>query len=296
MSSSSTLSTNKLYRRMFMLGTVYKKVCPQCKDEKLFEKFNGKLCGVCYRENRRQTMTCVDCGAEKGVIFPSKAQRLAYRCQPCGSSHGILQSFADPIKRKAWADRTDGKAMRAAVKNPYLPTSGESHPTWKGGIPPCTHCGTTDKSREAKACQPCAIKHWPKGEDAYNWVGGDRECLDCGKHLKKQQTLRCVSCSVAFRQGEHHHHWQGGKTSQARKERGSQAVRRWSKAVRDRDDNTCQLCQTKQGKLDAHHIKRWADHPELRLDVDNGKTLCRTCHFTIVHQGYWHAVPLDFWS
>ena len=39
----------------------------------------------------------------------------------------------------------------------------------------------------------------------------------------------------------------------------------------------CKTCQ-KGGKLNADHIKRFADFPTLRLDISNGKTLCECCH------------------
>jgi hypothetical protein len=34
-------------------------------------------------------------------------------------------------------------------------------------------------------------------------------------------------------------------------------------------------------KLVAHHFKSWDEFPELRLDVDNGITLCKPCHQSI---------------
>lgn len=39
----------------------------------------------------------------------------------------------------------------------------------------------------------------------------------------------------------------------------------------------CNTCQ-KGGKLNADHIKRFADFPTLRLDISNGRTLCECCH------------------
>jgi hypothetical protein len=32
------------------------------------------------------------------------------------------------------------------------------------------------------------------------------------------------------------------------------------------------------GKIEAHHILRWKDYPELRYDINNGITLCHFHH------------------
>jgi len=53
----------------------------------------------------------------------------------------------------------------------------------------------------------------------------------------------------------------------------------WRKAVYERDNYTCQNCgDNKGGNLNAHHIKSWADFPELRYKISNGITLCDKCH------------------
>lgn len=51
----------------------------------------------------------------------------------------------------------------------------------------------------------------------------------------------------------------------------------WRKLVYKRDQYTCVACGA-TGKLNAHHIKSWVGHPDLRFDVDNGITLCNECH------------------
>lgn len=53
----------------------------------------------------------------------------------------------------------------------------------------------------------------------------------------------------------------------------------WREAVFARDKHTCQLCKTKGGQLNAHHIKPWNKSIELRFVVSNGITLCEfPCH------------------
>lgn len=60
--------------------------------------------------------------------------------------------------------------------------------------------------------------------------------------------------------------------------RRSGAYANWRKTVFERDHYTCKVCGQVGGKLNAHHIKRFADYPELRLAVTNGITLCEDCH------------------
>ena len=69
------------------------------------------------------------------------------------------------------------------------------------------------------------------------------------------------------------------------------ALKEWSKSVRDRDSNTCQVC----GAVDntqAHHIFEKRYYKELMYDINVGITLCPTCH--IFGKYSFHKNPL--WS
>ena len=81
-----------------------------------------------------------------------------------------------------------------------------------------------------------------------------------------------------FPKGEKHHSWKGGITPINEKIRRTIEYRLWREAVYARDNWTCQHCYKRGGKLQAHHIKEFADYPELRFAIDNGLTLCCKCH------------------
>lgn len=58
--------------------------------------------------------------------------------------------------------------------------------------------------------------------------------------------------------------------------RNNPLVARWAKKVKERDGK-CIKCGSKEN-LCAHHISHWADDPINRINIDNGITLCATCH------------------
>lgn len=72
--------------------------------------------------------------------------------------------------------------------------------------------------------------------------------------------------------------WRGGITEANHKIRRSMEYRIWRSAVFMRDNFTCTECGERGGKLNAHHIKPFSLYPELRFAIDNGKTMCITCH------------------
>lgn len=69
-------------------------------------------------------------------------------------------------------------------------------------------------------------------------------------------------------------------------DRNSDGYKRWRKEVFVRDNFQCQHCGTKKD-IQAHHIKSWMRREDLRYDVSNGITLCRSCHLK-AHGGCWN--------
>lgn len=73
--------------------------------------------------------------------------------------------------------------------------------------------------------------------------------------------------------------WKGGKTGDGL-QRGRVENSNWKKACLERDEHKCKVCDTTKS-LVVHHIKCWKKYPELRFDIDNGVTLCRSCHAAV---------------
>lgn len=51
----------------------------------------------------------------------------------------------------------------------------------------------------------------------------------------------------------------------------------------ERDNNTCILCDSKD-YIQVHHLLKRSEYPEYKLLIDNGVTLCYSCHINI-HNG-----------
>ena len=78
--------------------------------------------------------------------------------------------------------------------------------------------------------------------------------------------------------GIQHWNWKGGITSERKILYFSKEYKLWRTAVFERDNYTCIWCGQVGRELNADHIKPWADYPELRFAIDNGRTLCISCH------------------
>mgnify|MGYP001562951312 CR=1 FL=1 len=79
--------------------------------------------------------------------------------------------------------------------------------------------------------------------------------------------------------GEENQNWKGGVTPINIQIRHSMEYKDWRRSVFERDNYQCVIGGKEHGsKLNADHIKSFASFPELRFDIDNGRTLCEDCH------------------
>jgi hypothetical protein len=79
--------------------------------------------------------------------------------------------------------------------------------------------------------------------------------------------------------GEKHWNWKGGLSTERKAAMMRAEYRAWRRSVFARDGFTCVACGQHGGSLNADHINNWADYPELRYEVGNGRTLCTACHY-----------------
>jgi hypothetical protein len=133
------------------------------------------------------------------------------------------------------------------------------------------------------------------GENHPRWTEAERvkTCQYCGKEFKQGKTEAISSftkrkfCShdcgwlgQIYFSGEDNVNWTGGK-----RQRDYRHVR-WADSVIRRDKATCQKCGATSVEMQAHHLRSYIDHQELRYDINNGMTLCYACHWKE------HGLPL----
>ncbi len=110
-----------------------------------------------------------------------------------------------------------------------------------------------------------------------SWTVG-REPWNRGKRYRAgwkhtPETRRQLS---AQKRGPRNPQWKGGVTPHAVAIRADVAA--LAPAVRERYDFTCQLCGTRGGALDTHHVLPIWARPDLALEPTNLVPLCEPCH------------------
>ena len=163
----------------------------------------------------------------------------------------------------------------------------------------CAECGKEESLRPswAAAYKFCSLRckgDWQSknksGENSHQWQNGPREkvCQHCGTLFKclpniaysvfKKQKFCSKACADVggFRHtGSANSKWKNGPVV-----RSGSSQQRFRKLVLERDGNSCRQCGSSEN-LQAHHVRPLKEAPELRWNVDNGMTLCQSCHLVL---------------
>lgn len=164
------------------------------------------------------------------------------------------------------------------------------------------------KSREAVEKQRKSLTGKYLGDKNPNFKGVRtlKTCIECGaeflgrygnpeknKGLNKYCSKDCKWSSMGRIIGKDHPRYKDGTYSHGnRNYKYGSAHIKWRKAVLERDKYTCVLCGDKYKELHVDHIKPFKDYPALRYDVDNGRVLCKYCHYEIT----FSKSPLNNWK
>jgi len=142
------------------------------------------------------------------------------------------------------------------------------------------------------------VKGGTKNPKAYTWKKGEPQLKKANRKglnkknnksiLRQSEKIKelhtkgkynnSYNYNLPYKEKEKHWNWNGGVTPINEKIRKSKEYNLWRKAVFERDNWTCIWCGQVGGKLNADHIKPFSLFPELRFAIDNGRTLCISCH------------------
>ena len=162
----------------------------------------------------------------------------------------------------------------------------------KGTIRKCPICGREFyRSASRKSAKYCSRRC------AYRGLirGAPLRCAICGKEYYRPPSqikwrgsnycsYACKGKAMSFTQrGSNSPSWKGGVSTENHLLRASKRWKEWREAIFRRDNYICQDCGVRSGNgkavfLVPHHIKSFAQYPELRFEVSNGITVCEQCH------------------
>jgi len=242
-----------------------------------------------YRKSKKHycSVSCYNSDRKDGIVTK---KGLLKKCLMCGKVIYAIPSMTD---RKKFCSKKCSSRYSTIVPKKKK----------KGVYVKCKNCG------KAMYQQPCFIgksffcSMKCAGMHRANRANSKRlvvKCKQCGKeytippsekYWKERRGSTNYFCSrkciKKYRQiPENNPRYYKDRTklkNQKRSFRYSVAMTEWRKKVYKRDNYTCQICSIRSGKnnivmLNAHHIIRMADNPDLMFQINNGITLCEGCH------------------
>lgn len=156
----------------------------------------------------------------------------------------------------------------------------------------CLQCHK-DISKGKKFCSIVCYRKFPQSKEIRKKISDSCKKKGIGKWMigrERPEHLRIRHSEYmkgVVASGKHNL-WKGGISKKTRTFKANFQntieYRLWRTAVFTRDNYICIWCGARNGngkkiELNADHIQSFAEHPELRLAIDNSRTLCRPCHY-----------------
>jgi 5-methylcytosine-specific restriction endonuclease McrA len=136
-----------------------------------------------------------------------------------------------------------------------------------------------------------AIKGKPLSEEHKRNISIAKIGKPCSPEVKRKSSETQKGRPRPESRGSNSPHWNPNLTDKDRLDKRTFPIHlRWRRAVKKRDNYTCQKCDRHtldNNKLHAHHIEDYKGNIDKRTVLDNGITLCISCHDDFHHQyGY----------
>lgn len=221
------------------------KDCQKINQKKQIGKLNNNYKGG------PKTQKCEYCGKE---FIPNNPYAKRKYCSRKCSTDVLIK---DVVKYKK---KIKAKGTRVLSKNNFCSCGNRKQR--KHVV--CDSCKAIKKSQQ----KPIIIKICPN-------CGNEFKC----KYTKTYCSKECFKEHLRLKYlSDKNPNWEGGVKAKNQIGRMNADYVLWRNSVFIRDNYTCQKCGQIGNKLHAHHIKKWSKFKELRLDINNGITLCVKCH------------------
>lgn len=220
----------------------YENKCKECRNKsRLKYKCKCETCGKEWMAQKQNTKYC------SPKCKPQCQQnKIIVKCSICGKEKEVNKYRIEHQKDFYCSDECKNKGYS-------LKYSGENNKKYKKIKCNCDICNNEFIINE------CEFKK-------YDHHYCSKECQYKGWSI--------------FYSGENHPSYNHNKSLEERlKERKYIEYYEWRKQVYERDNYTCQCCNDNKGhNLIAHHILNYSEYEDLRINIDNGITLCKKCH------------------
>jgi hypothetical protein len=247
-----------------------------------------RLCSKHYQRHKKQ-----------GTLPPSKS--LCCKIDGCDGIHEGLgycrnhyrafKKHGDPLVKAVSSTQLTSESVKKMWDDPEykakmaVVNSGANNKMYKGAKVKrdCAICGESFASYpnyngvERRYCsRECAYRCPERIEKLRK--------SSTGKKASPQTRKKLSESHIGLMCGENSPSWKGGISKIGQKLRASMEYRRWRQAVFVRDDYTCQICGKRGVPLQAdHHPYPFSKYPDRRLDVENGRALCKPCHHRVTY-------------